>query len=149
MMSNEDISERNKKLIKIVSSLNLGIHIINLPHKPIFLTHDYKKKINCYVHNYYIKLLTPEDSIFYEDKISEEMDVEMLRSKFVELIDIYVQQRVYILSHKGLFVTGFNHHNKIDKFSPYPVFAYYEPMIYTNIEAAQNTARKFKLDINE
>jgi hypothetical protein len=37
MLSNEEISERNGLLINFITALDMGIHVIDLPHKPKLL----------------------------------------------------------------------------------------------------------------
>jgi len=58
---------------------------------------------------------------------------------------MYEQKRVYVLSYNRMFLTGFNHHNKIDRTNPYPVFANYEPIVYYDYNRAINTAEKYDL----
>lgn len=146
-MSDKDISERNVKLIAMTRGMNLGIHILNLPHKPKFLTHDYKYQINAYVHNFDLILMSSEEDVFHTEKIKsiEDVDIDNLRDKFVYLMSMYEQKRVYVLSYNRMFLTGFNHHNKIDRTNPYPVFANYEPIVYYDYNRAINTAEKYDL----
>ena len=148
-MGDKDISERNVKLINIIKSLDLGIHILNLPHKPKFITHDYKYQINAYVHNFDLMLMSSEEDVFHEEKIKsiEAMDIDKLRDKFVYLMSMYEQKRIYVLSHNRMFLTGFNHHNKIEKTNPYPVFANYDPLVYYDYDRAINTADKYDLKV--
>ena len=148
-MGDKDISERNVKLINIIKSLDLGIHILNLPHKPKFITHDYKYQINAYVHNFDLMLMSSEEDVFHEEKIKsiEAMDIDKLRDKFVYLMSMYEQKRIYVLSHNRMFLTGFNHHNKIEKTNPYPVFANYDPLVYYDYDKAINTADKYDLKV--
>ena len=148
-MGDKDISERNVKLINIIKSLDLGIHILNLPHKPKFITHDYKYQINVYVHNFDLMLMSSEEDVFHEEKIKsiEAMDIDKLRDKFVYLMSMYEQKRIYVLSHNRMFLTGFNHHNKIEKTNPYPVFANYDPLVYYDYDKAINTADKYDLKV--
>jgi hypothetical protein len=148
-MSDKDISERNVKLINIIKHLDLGIHILNLPHKPKFLTHDYKYQINAYAHNFELILMSSEEDVFHEEKIKsvESMDIDKLRDKFVYLMSMYEQKRVYVLSYNRMFLTGFNHHNKIERTNPYPVFASYDPLIYYDYDKAINTADKYDLKV--
>lgn len=151
MMSDYQISLRNLKLIKVVEALGLGLHVLNLPHRPMFISYDYKYKLNVYVQNYDLILLSVGDDIFHTEKIKElhNMDIESLRSKFVEMMTMYEQKRIWVLTQGDLFLTGFNHHNKIDKTRPYPVFAKYEPIIYNEYDKAFNTANKYNLKIIE
>lgn len=150
MTTDKEISERNKKLVSIIAELNLGIHILNFPHKPIFVTFDYKYIINAYVKNFDFIIMQNDETIYFTQKIKsvQNIDIELLREKILYCMTMFEQKRIWTLSHKGMFVTGFNHHNKIEKTNPYPVFSYYEPIIYRDYEMAVSTSNKYELQIN-
>ena len=147
MMTSEDIQQRNGQLIALISELNLGIHIIDLPHKPKLLSSDYKYKLNEYVKNFHLLLKIDEsENIFLDIRLKpiEKMDIEEIRSSFLDWMVTYTHQRIYTISDEsGLFLTGFNHHNKTLKTNPYPVFARFEPHIYYDLERAQAVVEKF------
>jgi hypothetical protein len=148
-MTDEDISERNGYLISLIRELNLGIHVIDLPHKPKMISEDYKFWFNGYVNNFTLILKPAEftQDIYFEVKLRsiEKMDVDAIKQKFVEWIEIFNHKRIYTLIDKesGMFVTGFNHHNKILKIDPYPVFSKYSPITYYELEKAELVQQKF------
>ena len=146
-MSSEDIQERNGQLIALISSLDLGIHIIDLPHKPKLLSSDYRYKLNGYVKNFHLLLKIDESGNIFLDirlKPIEKMNIEEIRSSFLDWMVTYTHNRIYTVSNEcGLFLTGFNHHNKILKTNPYPVFAKFDPHIYYSKDQAEIIARKF------
>lgn len=147
MMTEQDISERNGYLISLISELNLGIHIVDLPHKPKFLTSDSKYSLKGYVHNFNLILNGANDEVFYETKLRplSRMNIEEISSKFIDWMTMFEHTRIYTISldETGLFVTGFNHHNKILKKNPYPVFARYSPVIYYEIDRAESVLERF------
>jgi hypothetical protein len=148
MMSEKDISERNGLLIGLITELNLGIHIVDLPHKPKFLSHDSKLVLKCYVHNFQLILNDSNDEVYYQFKLRtiDKMNIDEIREKFIEWMTIFEHTPIYtiLLKNTGLFVSGFNHHNKILKKNPYPVFARYCPLIYYEKDRANNIIDKFK-----
>jgi hypothetical protein len=147
MMTEQDISERNGYLISLIAELNLGIHIVDLPHKPKFLTSDSKYSLKGYVHNFNLILNGANDEVFYETKLRplNRMNIEEISSKFIDWMTMFEHTRIYTISldETGLFVTGFNHHNKILKKNPYPVFARYSPVIYYEIDRAESVLERF------
>ena len=146
-MNDQDISERNGYLIALISELNLGIHIVDLPHKPKFLTSDSKYALKGYVHNFNLILNGPNDEVFYETKLRplSKMNIDDVKIKFIDWMTMFEHTRIYTISldETGLFVTGFNHHNKILKKNPYPVFARYSPVIYYDITRAESVLERF------
>jgi hypothetical protein len=84
---------------------------------------------------------------YFEFNINDKHDSERLRAKIVEMMTMFEQKRVYVLVKGSFFLVGFNHHNKVDKQNPYPVFANYDPLVYENLEMAKNTAKKFDLQL--
>jgi hypothetical protein len=146
-MTEQDISERNGYLISLIAELNLGIHIVDLPHKPKFLTSDSKYSLKGYVHNFNLILNGANDEVFYETKLRplNRMNIEEISSKFIDWMTMFEHTRIYTISldETGLFVTGFNHHNKILKKNPYPVFARYSPVIYYEIDRAESVLERF------
>jgi hypothetical protein len=74
-------------------------------------------------------------------------DIEELRKALLDTMILYKQLTpIWVLTKYDLFLTGFNHHNKIDKRNPYPVFAKYDPIIYYDKESATKTAIKHNLE---
>lgn len=146
-MTSEDIQERNGQLIAFIAGLDLGIHIVDLPHKPKFLSSDYKFKLNCYVNNFHLFLKTDEsENIFLDIRLKsiEKMNIEEIMSAFLDWMINYTHSRIYIISNEcGLFLTGFNHHNKTLKTNPYPVFAKFDPHIYYSKDQANLIVDKF------
>jgi hypothetical protein len=57
----------------------------------------------------------------------------------------FVHKQIYTLSLRdtGLFLSGFNHHNRILKKNPYPVFARYNPLIYYELERVEGLIERF------
>jgi len=155
-MTEQEISERNGYLISLIAELNLGIHIVDLPHKPKFLSADSKMSLRGYVHNFNLILNGAGDDIFYQVKLKSlhKMNVEEIRIKFIDWMTMFEHTRVFTISlnDTGLFITGFNHHNKILKKNPYPVFARYSPILYYDKDRAESVIDRFddyKLSINQ
>lgn len=158
MMEEKDISERNGYLIALVNALDMGIHIVDLPHKPKLLNRDYKLWLSGYVKNFHLILNPAEfsDTPFADIRLRpiEKMgDIEALQDLFANWMVNHQHKRIYTVtdSETGLFLTGFNHHNKILKTNPYPVFARFDPMTYMQESKAQDVVDKFtqyKLKIN-
>ena len=148
MLTNEEISERNKLLIDFVTELELGIHIIELPHKPKLLSADYTRKLSAWVNNFHL-ILTAGDTeeVFLDIRLKplRNMDINELKPKILEWLVVFEHPKVYTLQHPDIdmFVVGFNHHNKILKKNPYPVFAKFDPLYYYDIERAESTRERF------
>ena len=149
MLTNEEISERNGLLIELITELDLGIHIIDLPHKPKFLTADYTRQLSAYVKNFHLILTSGKDSeeVYLDIRLKpvRNMEIETIKQAIVTWLVIYNHAQIYTLrlGFDGLFLTGFNHHNKILKKNPYPVFARYDPLTYYDIERAESTKQRF------
>lgn len=154
MLSNEEISERNGLLIDFINALDLGIHIVDLPHKPKFLSSDYKTQFSAQVKNFHLLLMSGSksggmfnDEVFLDIRLKplKNMDLDTLKSSILEWKAIFTHTRVYTLqlAETDLFVCGFNHRNKIDKTNPYPVFARIEPLHYYKLEQVENTKERF------
>ncbi len=148
MLSNEDISERNGLLINFITELDLGIHIVELPHKPKFLSADYTRELSAYVNNFHLILMKGSTEEVYLDirlKPLKNMPIEELKQSIVEWLVVYEHKRVYTicLADSNMFLTGYNHHNKLEKTNPYPVFAEYNPIIYYDLQFAENTVERF------
>lgn len=145
-MDEQDISERNQKLINFISRLNLGIHILDLPEKPKFISPHYTHWYNGYVKNFDIILMDKEWDGNIILKCRVDSDPEQYRERFVEWMSFYEHKKIYTLvsnDYPDLFICGFNHHDKINRTSPYPVFAKFFPHIYYDKEKAEDVARKF------
>lgn len=144
MLDKDGISERNQKLIKFISELDLGIHIIDLPEKPRFVSKDYKFLLNGFVKNFKIILNRKEydGEVLLECRV--DADPEQMREKFVEWLSMYEHKRIYTLMYGDLFVSGFNHHDKLNKLRPYPVFARYFPHFYYELDKAEELVERFK-----
>jgi hypothetical protein len=156
MLSNEEISERNGYLISLIAELNIGIHVVNLPHKPKFLNSDSTKQLNAYVNNFHLILTNTQGEEFFKIKLKpiEKMNMDEIRHKFIEWIVMFEHSDIFTVSINGtgLFVTGFNHHNKINKTNPYPVFARFSPIIYDSANKAESIIERFSeynLKINQ
>lgn len=146
MMDEQDISERNQKLINFISGLKLGIHVIDLPEKPKFISADYKWWMNGYVKNFHIILTNKEWDAKEILKCRVDDNPTDFREKFAEWMIMYEHKRIYTLvseDYPELFVCGYNHHDKINKQHPYPVFARFFPQIYYDHQKAQDVADKF------
>ena len=147
MMEDKDIAERNGQLIALITELDLGIHIIDLPHKPKLLSADYQWWLSGYVKNFHL-LLKPQE---YSEEIVadirlkpiQNLNVEEIRNQFLDWMVNCTHKRIYTLSHNGLFLTGFNHHNKIMKTNPYPVFSRYDPITYMDLEKTKEIVERF------
>ena len=145
-----NLSKRNALLVKTISATDLGIHLLNMKHFPILITHDWKYEIGVYVKDYDIVVLKGENDVHYSMSLlnAKMEDIEELRRSLIDCINYYGQVKpIWILKRKDLLLTGFNHHNKVDKKNPYPVFAHYDPIVYHSREQAENTARKYNLEI--
>jgi hypothetical protein len=149
MLSNEEISERNGLLIELITELDLGIHIIDLPHKPKLISADYTRQLSAYVKNFHLILTSGKnnDEVYLDIRLKpvRNMDVEGIKQQILAWLVIYEHGQIYTLQLEdtGLFVTGFNHHNKIMKKNPYPVFARYDPLTYYDVERAESTKERF------
>lgn len=146
MMDEKDISERNQKLINFISGLGLGIHILDLPEKPKLISADYKWWMNGYVKNFHIILTNKEWDAEEILKCRVDANPADFREKFAEWMIMYEHKRIYTLvssDYPDLFVTGFNHHDKINKRSPFPVFAKFFPLIYYEKDKAEDVANRF------
>ncbi len=154
MLSNEEISERNGLLIDFITALDLGIHIVDLPHKPKFLSSDYTMQFSAQVKNFHLVLMcgSKSDGMFNDEvfldirlKPLKNMDMEYLKVNILEWLVKFNHTRVYTLklADTDLFICGFNHRNKIDKTNPYPVFAKIEPLHYYKLEQVENTKERF------
>lgn len=149
MLKDEEISERNGLLIDLIRELDLGIHIVELPHKPKLISNDYTKWLHGYVDNFHLKLMSAEFSktVFFDIRLKpiENMDIETIREKVLEWMVTIEHKDIFTLRERKtkMFVVGFNHHNKILKTNPYPVFAYYDPIIYYSLDRALDTKRRF------
>lgn len=152
MLSDKNISERNGYLISLITEvnerLNLGIHVTELPHKPKLLNEDYSRVLSAYVDNFHLRLKGADDEVYYEIKlkpINEIKNFDDMIQKFAEWAVIFEHTRVYTikLQNTPLYITGFNHHNKILKTNAYPVFAKYSPITYYGLERAEDIVNKF------
>lgn len=148
MLSNEEISERNGLLIELIKELDLGIHIVDLPHKPKLLSADYTKQLSAYVKNFHLILTVGDSDEVYLDvrlKPIRNMEVESIKQMILTWLVIYEHKNIHTLclEDTDLFVTGFNHHNKILKKNPYPVFSRFDPIIYYELERAESTQERF------
>lgn len=154
MLSNEEISERNGLLIDFITELDLGIHILDLPHQPKLLSSDYTRQFSAQIKNFHLILMSGaksdgmfNDEVFLDIRLKplRNMDIESLKSSILEWMVIFNHTKVYTLklANTDLFVSGFNHRNKIDKTNPYPVFARIEPLHYYKIEQVENTRERF------
>jgi hypothetical protein len=148
MLTNEEISERNGLLIEFISTINLGIHIIDLPHKPKMLSSDYTRQLSGYVKNFHLILTKgTSDEVHLDIRLKpiNNMDLEVLLPQILEWLVLYNHPKVYTLTlpENGMFVTGFNHHNKIMKTNPYPVFAKFNPIVYYELDRAESTQERF------
>ena len=144
MLDKDGISERNQKLINFISGLQLGIHIIDLPDSPRFVNSNYQYLLHGFVKNFKIMLYNKE---FDGDLILEvrvDANPEEYRDKFVEWMTLYEHKRIYTLTYGDLFVSGFNHHDKVNKLNPYPVFARFFPHFYYEREKAQELQERYK-----
>lgn len=150
MLSEEEISERNGYLIALVNELNLGFHVVQLPHKPRLLSADYKLALNMYVKNFtvYLKPTYETEEVYYSFKLKplKNLDLEEIKEKIIHWLNMFEHKQVYAIKQKdsGLFLVGFNHHNKILKTNPYPVFANYDPITYFELERAEDILDRFK-----
>ncbi len=146
-MTDENISERNSYLISLIKEIDMGLHIIDLPHKPRILSSDGKRLLRAYVKNFNLYLKGSNEEIFLQVKLKpiENQNIEEIKFFFVEWIAMFEHTEIFTLSLKdtGLFVCGFNHHNKILKKNAYPVFARYDPLFYYEIERAESILEKF------
>jgi len=149
MLSEEEISERNGYLISLVTELNLGFHVVDLPHKPRLLSWDYSMALNMYVKNFtlYLKPTYETEETYYSFKLKplKNMNLEEIKEKFIHWITVFEHKKVYTVGQKdsGMFLVGFNHHNKILKTNPYPVFASYDPITYFELERAEDIVNRF------
>jgi len=149
MLSEEEISERNGYLIALVTELNLGFHVVDLPHRPKLLSSDYSMALNMYVKNFtvYLKPTYETEETYYSFKLKplKSMDLDEIKEKFIYWITMFQHKKIYVVTQKdsGMFLVGFNHHNKILKTNPYPVFASYDPITYFDLERAEDIVERF------
>jgi hypothetical protein len=148
MLTPEEISERNGLLINFITALDLGIHIVELADKPRLLSADYTKNLSAYVKNFHLILLKGTSDEQYLDirlKPVHNMDVDALKVQILEWMVMFDHKTIYtlVLKENGMFVTGFNHHNRVLKLNPYPVFARFNPITYYELERAENTKERF------
>jgi hypothetical protein len=149
MLTEEEISERNGYLIALVTELNLGFHVVDLPHRPKLLSSDYTKAMNFYVKNFnvFLKPTYETDEIYYTFKLKPlaSMNLQDIKEKFLEWITLYQHKNIYTISliDSNMFLVGFNHHNKILKKNPYPVFAKYDPITYYDLDRAEDVLKRF------
>lgn len=146
-MNDEDISERNGYLIALITKLDMGLHIIDLPHKPRILSADGKRLLRAYIKNFNLYLKGSNEDIYFQVKLKhiDSLNIEEIKSYFIEWIAMFEHTEIFTLSLEdtGLFVCGFNHHNKILKKNPYPVFSRYDPLFYYELERAESILEKF------
>jgi len=149
MLTEEEISERNGYLIALITKLELGIHVVELPHKPKLLSNDYTRSLNAYVRNFHL-ILKPAidtDEVYFEVKLKpiDKMNLDEIKEKFLEWMVVFEHKRIYTISLKDtrLLLTGFNHHNKLMKTNPYPVFAQFDPLTYHDLERAEDIVQRF------
>lgn len=144
MLDEKGISERNQKVIKFISGLKLGLHIIGLPENPRFLSSNYQYILHGYVKNFKIMLYNQE---FNGDLILEcrvDADPEEYRERFVEWMAVYEHKRIYTLCYGDLFLAGYGHQDKINKLNPFPVFAKFFPHFYYEREKAEELQARYK-----
>lgn len=143
----EFVNERNGLLIDFITELNLGIHVVSLPQKPALLSADYTRRLFAYVKNFHLILTKGNDEVYLDIRLKplRNMNMEELKPQILEWLVAYEHERIYTLTHKesGLFLVGFNHHNKILKTNPYPVFAVYDPLTYYDEERAVSIQERF------
>ena len=149
MMNSKDIDERNRLLVALIKELDLGIHIVGFPEKMKFISADYKHWYSGYVKNFDVILkpqeFTEEESYRVRLRPIELLNIDSIRGEFENWIGYAKHKRIYTVRQgsSGMFVTGFNHHDKIGKTSPYPVFARFEPVIYNDALKAQEIVNRF------
>lgn len=150
----EFIDRRNKTLIALISKLKLGIHILNLPEKPMFYSPDYSIEYSGFVLNRTVILNTkPHDSNVedsFKFKLSDEMldseeKIEQIRIIFQDWINNCTHKEVYTVKVKNLrlYLTGFNHHDKLNKENPYPVFSQFYPRIFYDRDKKEEIISRF------
>lgn len=150
----EFIDRRNKTLIALIRKLDLGIHILHLPDKPMFYSPDYSIEYSGFVLNRTVILNTkPHDNTgddSFKFKLSDEMlddeqKIEQIRFMFQDWINNCTHREVYTVKVKNtrLYLTGFNHHDKLNKENPYPVFSQYYPRIFYDINKKNEIIERF------
>jgi hypothetical protein len=155
-LSNEDLQKmvdrRNRRLVSLISKLKLGIHILNFPEKPMFYSPDYRYEYSGYIKNFNLVLLTQpyEGEITFQLKLEEEIIndeaiIEQTRFIFSDWINNCEHKRCYTVKVKNtnLYVSGFNHHDRLNHKRPYPVFSEFNPHIYYEKERAFEIVHKF------
>lgn len=153
-MDNLTITRRNLLLRDILDELELDM--LGLPHKPKIMTPDFKYWLNAYVRNFDLYLTDKEydGEVFFLIRIEriKEADMVKIKERVAEWRKKFAHKRVYTLSlSPGLYLSGFNHHNKLEKEDPFPVFSFYEPLLYNTHEKAieiQERFAKYNLTIN-
>ncbi len=151
------VDRRNKLLVALISKLKLGIHILNLPEKPMFYSADYSIQYSGYVKNFELILNTsPHDSgeesfkmKLSNENINDDEKIEQIRFIFQDWINNCTHLPVWTVKIKNmrLYLTGFNHHDKLNRKSPYPVFSEFYPQIYYNEEKKNEIINRFKSKI--
>ncbi len=149
----EFIDKRNKTLIALIKKLDLGIHILHLPDKPMFYNIDYSIQYSGFVLGKQILLNTkPHDTeeASFKMKLSEEIldsdeKIEQLRFIFQDWINNCTHRPVWTIKVKNtrLYLSGFNHHDKLNKRNPYPIFSEYYPHIYFDEAKKQEIIERF------
>lgn len=148
MLLEEGISERNGLLIEFITAIDVGIHLIDMVHTPKLISYDYTTKFSAYCKNFHLILLKgTSDEIHLDIRLKpiKNMDIDDLKPKFLEWMVLFDHAKIYTLGlrNTNLFVVGFNHHNKVLKTNPYPVFSFYDPITYYDLERAENTQKRF------
>lgn len=150
----EFIDRRNKLLISLIRKLDLGIHILHLPDKPMFYNIDYSIQYSGFVLDNRIILNTkPHDSTvedsfkmkLTEDILESDEKIEQTRGIFQDWINNCTHRTVWTIKVKNtrLYLAGFNHHDKLNKRSPYPIFSEYYPHIYFDEEKKNEILDRF------
>ncbi len=95
---------------------------------------------------YFADKSASNDKVFLDVKLKQDMDVAAIKERVLEWMVRFDHKRIYTLFLKGtdLMLAGFNHHNKISKTNPYPVFAKFDPIMYYDLTQAENTMERFK-----
>ncbi len=150
MLRADEISERNGLLVGFIKALDLGIHIIQLTDKPKLISPDYNYWFSGYIKNFNLILTDSEHNpkILWNIRLKpvQNMDMEDLKPKILQWMTKFQHKKIYTLSLKNskLFVVGFNHHNRMDHANPFPVFAFFYPLIYMSREKALEVQKRFK-----
>lgn len=150
MLSRDEVAHRNKWLISLIKALDLGIHVVSRGDQPKFISPDYKRRLSGYVKNFNLLLMKGPftDEVFLKIQLRPlaDMNLDELKKGFIHWLKNYKHNTVYTirLKENGLFLIGFDYHNKVNRTEPFPVFAKFNPMLFYTLTKAREESDKYE-----